>query len=78
VTRDVALREIARCFLTTARLTVRGELARVVGLSRPDAGRGNQALVAEGAARLVAPGCYALAGSLSPGAGQPSTAGHPR
>lgn len=57
---DVALREIARCFLTTAHLTVRGELARAIGVSRQDAGRGNQALVADGAAALVSPGCYQL------------------
>ncbi|HVQ16943.1 MAG TPA: hypothetical protein VMS40_25240, partial [Vicinamibacterales bacterium] len=48
VNRDAALREIARCFLAGAGLTIPGELARVTGLSRPDAGRGNRALVAEG------------------------------
>src|SRR6187397_431987 len=36
--REVAVREIARCFLANAGLTVPGELARVVGLSRPEAG----------------------------------------
>jgi hypothetical protein len=56
--RGTALREIARCFLTGAGLTARGELARVTGLSRPDAGLGNRALVAEGAATMVAPGIY--------------------
>lgn len=61
VNRDVALREIARCFLTNAGFTSRGELARVTGLSRPDAGRGNRALVAEGYARSVATGVYRLA-----------------
>jgi hypothetical protein len=61
VTRDVALREIARCYLDGAGLTVRGELARVTGLSRPDAGRGNRALVAEGYAAMLAPGVYRLA-----------------
>jgi len=59
--RDEALREIARCFLGGAGLTVRGELARVTGLSRPDAGRGNRALVDEGYAMMVAPGVYRLA-----------------
>jgi hypothetical protein len=61
VTRDVALREIARCYLDGAGLTVRGELARVTGLSRPDAGRGNRALVAEGYVAMLAPGVYRLA-----------------
>jgi hypothetical protein len=56
-----ALREIARCFLTGAGVTLRGEMARVTGLSRPDAGRGNRALVAEGFATMIAPGVYRLA-----------------
>lgn len=60
VNRDVALREIARAFLSGARLTIPGELARVTGLSRVDAGRGNRALVAEGFARMLAPGRYEL------------------
>ena len=61
VSRPVALREIARCFLESAGLTVRGELARVTGLSRADAGLGNRALVAEGYATMVATGVYQLA-----------------
>lgn len=59
--RAVAVREIARCFLTTAGLTVPGELARVTGLSRPEAGLGNRALVAEGFAVSPARGVYQLA-----------------
>jgi hypothetical protein len=58
--RDIALREIARCFLRSAGLTVRAELARVTGLSRPEAGRGNRALVAEGFATMLATGVYQL------------------
>ncbi len=61
VNRDAALREIARCFLAGAGLTIPGELARVTGLSRPEAGRGNRALVAEGYATTIAPGTYQLA-----------------
>jgi len=61
VARDTALREIARCFLEGAGMTVRGELARVTGLSRPEAGRGNRALVAEGFATMPADGVYRLA-----------------
>ena len=60
VAKEVALREIARCFLQGAGRTVRGELARVTGLSRPDAGRGNRALVAEEFAAMPAPGVYQL------------------
>jgi len=55
MSRDVALREIARCFLCGAGTTARGELSRVTGLSRPDAGRGNRSLVAEGYATIVSP-----------------------
>jgi hypothetical protein len=61
VSRDVALREIARCFLAGAGMTVPGELARVTGLSRPEAGLGNRALVAEGFATSPARGVYVLA-----------------
>ena len=58
VSRETALREIARCFLNGAGMTIPGELARVTGLSRPDAGRGNRALVAEGVATMPASGVY--------------------
>ena len=61
VARQDAVREIARCFLGHAGTTVPGELARVTGLSRPEAGRGNRALVAEGYATMLAPGTYELA-----------------
>ncbi|HZS05054.1 MAG TPA: crosslink repair DNA glycosylase YcaQ family protein [Blastocatellia bacterium] len=58
---DNALREIARCFLRGAGMTVPGELAKVTGLSRPDAGKGNRALVAEGFAVSPSTGTYLLA-----------------
>jgi hypothetical protein len=60
VSREVAVREIARCFLDGAGMTLRGELARVTGLSRAEAGRGNRALVAEGYAEMLGPGVYRL------------------
>jgi hypothetical protein len=62
VSRATALREIARSFLASAGMTVPGELARVTGLSRPDAGLGNRALVAEGYATVLSPGVYRLNG----------------
>jgi hypothetical protein len=65
VNRETALREIARCFLAGAGMTVPGELARVTGLSRPEAGRGNRALVAEGDATMSRPGEYRVAGLRS-------------
>jgi hypothetical protein len=43
-------------------MTLSGELARVTGLSRPDAGLANWALVDEGAATRLAPGVYRWAG----------------
>jgi hypothetical protein len=61
VDRSAALREVARCFLDGAGLTIPGELARVTGLSRPDAGLGNRALVKEGYAVMLSPGTYRLA-----------------
>ncbi|HXG91095.1 MAG TPA: hypothetical protein VNN73_01845 [Blastocatellia bacterium] len=61
VKREVALKEIARAFLNGAGLTIRGELARITGLSRPDAGKGNRSLVKEGYAECVATGVYQLA-----------------
>ena len=61
VSRQTALREVARCFLAGAGMTVPGELARVTGLSRPEAGLGNHALVAEAYAMRLGPGVYRLA-----------------
>jgi len=60
VKRADAVREIARCFLNGAGMTIPGELARVTGLSRPEAGLGNRALVAEQYADMLAPGVYRL------------------
>lgn len=60
VSREEALKEIARAYLAGAGMTLRGELARVTGLSNPDAGIGNWALVDEGFATRVAPGVYGL------------------
>jgi hypothetical protein len=61
VSRETAVREIARCFLSGAGMTLPGEMARVTGLSRPEAGRGNRALVAEGYAITPTSGVYQLA-----------------
>ncbi len=63
VKRDIAVKEIARCFLAGAGMTIPGELSRVTGISRPEAGRGNLALVAEGYATLLERGTYRLAGN---------------
>jgi hypothetical protein len=60
VSREEALKEIARAYLNGAGMTVRGELARVTGLSNPEAGIGNWGLVDEGFATRLAPGIYRL------------------
>jgi hypothetical protein len=65
VSRDAAFREIARCFLAGAGLTIPGELARATGLSRRDAGLGNRALVKEGYATMPAYGTYRLCQELA-------------
>jgi hypothetical protein len=64
VRREIALREIARGFLAGAGMTIPGELARVTGLSRPEAGLGNRALVKEGYATMPAYGTYRLAAPI--------------
>jgi hypothetical protein len=69
VSRETALREIARCFLDGAGMTIPGELARVTGLPRPEAGRGNRALVAEGYAATPERGVYHLAAMRHPYSG---------
>jgi hypothetical protein len=62
VGREEALKEIARSYLIGAGMTLRRELARVTGLSSPEAGLGNWALVDEGFAQRLAPGVYCLTG----------------
>lgn len=62
VTRGEALKEVARAFLQGAGLTIPGELARVTGLSRSEAGLGNHALVNEGFAERLAIGVYRVGG----------------
>lgn len=60
VNPKAARREIARCFLAGAGMTFPGELARVTGVPRPEAGLGNRALVAEGYATTPERGVYCL------------------
>jgi len=64
VSRADAVREIARAYLNAAGICGLGELSKVTGLSRPEAGRGNHQLVDEGYAQRIATGIYRLA-SLS-------------
>jgi hypothetical protein len=71
ISRDVALREIARCFLANAGMTVPGELARVTGIPRVEAGLGNRALVKEGVATMPSRGTYFFNAPLSLSASEP-------
>jgi len=61
IRRERALRDVAHAYLSGAGMTLRGELARVTGLSSPEAGLGNWALVDEGVAERLGPGIYRLA-----------------
>lgn len=61
VKREVALTEIARAYLDAAGMTVLGETARASGLTRTEAGLGNQRLVAERYAVRIERGVYRLA-----------------
>lgn len=60
ISRQDALKEIARSFLHGAGLTLPGELARVLGLSRPEVGLANRALVKDGFAVSPERGVYHL------------------
>ena len=62
--KERALRDIAQAYLACAGMTVRGELARFTGISSPDAGLGNWALVDEGFAERLGPGIYRLTDGL--------------
>ncbi|MBX3277672.1 MAG: hypothetical protein KF868_06685 [Acidobacteria bacterium] len=61
VDRETARREIARAFLTGAGMTLPGEMARVTGMDRKEAGLANRALVQEGFAVSPERGVYHLA-----------------
>ena len=72
--RETGVRELAKTFLTCAGMTLPGELAKVTGLPRWEAGLGNRALVTEGFATTPARGVYLLADgvvSSDSGAGEP-------
>jgi hypothetical protein len=62
INRREALREVAGVYLHGAGLTAVGELSRVTGLSRTEAGLGNHALVDEGFAKRLSNGVYGMPG----------------
>jgi len=53
-----ALSQLAQAYLKGAGLTLLGELSKVTGLSRPEAGRGNHVLVDKGLAERPSNGIY--------------------
>ena len=58
VSREDAVRELARAFLRMCRMTYRGEFAKALGITRKEAGLANQALVKETFAARVSTGVY--------------------
>lgn len=61
VDRETARREIARAFLLGAGMTLPGEMAKVTGMDRKEAGLANRVLVEEGFAISPSRGTYQLA-----------------
>lgn len=60
VTRETAVRELARQFLAIGGTTALGEFAKAFGFSRKEAGLANHQLVAENFAERLATGVYRL------------------
>jgi len=60
ISREEAVKEIARAFLQMGDMTARGEFARALGLTRVEAGKANHALVKEGFAERLSVGVYKL------------------
>lgn len=61
IDRTAGIKEIARAFLRMNGLTLRGDLARALGLTRKEAGAANHELVKEGFAERISNGVYRLA-----------------
>ena len=58
ISREEGLKEIARAYLKMCGTTLRGELAKALGISRKEAGLANHALVDEGFAERLSVGVY--------------------
>lgn len=58
ITRETAIREIGRAFLTMNGMTFRGDLARAFALNSVEAGKANHQLVDEGFAERLDVGIY--------------------
>ena len=60
MTREDAVRELARCYLEMCGMTLLGDLSRVFGFYRWESGRANHQLVDEGFAERLGTGIYHL------------------
>jgi len=58
VSREDAVKTIARAFLQMCEMTMLGEFAKALGLTRKEAGKANHALVKEGFAKRLSVGVY--------------------
>lgn len=61
VSREKAVRELARAYLQMCGMTLLGDLSRAFGFQRWESGRANHQLVDEGFAQRIATGVYRLA-----------------
>ena len=60
ISRDVAVRELARAYLRMCGVTLLGDLSRTFGFQRWESGRANHELVEEGFGERLATGVYKL------------------
>ncbi len=60
ISREDAVKELARAFLQMSQMTTRGEFARALGINRVEAGRANHALVNAEFAERLSVGVYRL------------------
>ena len=60
VSREEAVRELARCYLQMCGLTLRGDMSRTFGFARWESGRANHQLFDEGSADRLDEGVYRL------------------
>lgn len=64
MTREAAVRELARAYLSTCGMTLLGDLSRAFGFQRWESGRANHQLVDEGFAERLSTGVYRLSEPL--------------
>jgi hypothetical protein len=58
MSREEAIRELARCYLQMCGMTLLGDLSKAFGFQRWESGRGNHHLVDEGLAERISAGVY--------------------